>query len=105
MLNDCRIAVRRLINTPAFTALAVLTLALAIGVNTAIFSIAYVEPQGAFKIERNTLAPRPGAFPRALAAQQPAGPSRRRQQVRSVTMGRRILPQAALVEQAMASLL
>jgi predicted permease len=40
MLNDCRLAVRRLINTPAFTALAVLTLALAIGANTAIFSIA-----------------------------------------------------------------
>ncbi|HEU4892265.1 MAG TPA: hypothetical protein VFT47_11995 [Vicinamibacterales bacterium] len=29
---------------------------------TRIFSGAYVEPQGAFKIERNTLAPRPGAF-------------------------------------------
>ena len=40
MFNDCRIAVRRLINTPAFTTLAVLTLALAIGTNTAIFSIA-----------------------------------------------------------------
>jgi hypothetical protein len=30
MFNDCRLAVRRLINAPAFTALAVLTLALAI---------------------------------------------------------------------------
>ena len=40
MFNDCRLAVRRLINTPAFTAPAVLTLALAIGANTAIFSIA-----------------------------------------------------------------
>lgn len=29
---------------------------------TRVFSGAYVEPQGAFKIERNTLAPRPGAF-------------------------------------------
>ena len=29
---------------------------------TRIFSGAYLEPQGAFKIERNTLAPRPGRF-------------------------------------------
>ena len=29
---------------------------------TRVFSGAYVEPQGAFKIERNTLAPRPGRF-------------------------------------------
>jgi len=29
---------------------------------TRVFSGAYVEPQGAFNIERNTLAPRPGAF-------------------------------------------
>jgi putative ABC transport system permease protein len=40
MFNDCRLAIRRLIKTPMFTALAVLTLALAIGANTAIFSIA-----------------------------------------------------------------
>jgi putative ABC transport system permease protein len=40
MFSDCRLAVRRLIKTPAFTALAVMTLTLAIGANTAIFSVA-----------------------------------------------------------------
>src|SRR5262245_21241472 len=37
--RDLRIAVRTLSKTPAFTATAVLTLALAIGANTAIFSV------------------------------------------------------------------
>jgi predicted permease len=40
MFNDCRLAVRRLTKKPVFAVLAVLTLALAIGANTAIFSIA-----------------------------------------------------------------
>jgi putative ABC transport system permease protein len=40
MFSDSRLALRRLIKTPAFTSLAILTLALAIGANTAIFSIA-----------------------------------------------------------------
>lgn len=40
MLHDMAVAVRRLVNAPGFTSAAVVTLALAIGANTAIFSIA-----------------------------------------------------------------
>src|SRR6188768_4060892 len=60
MLNDVRFAFRALRRSPAFTLVAVITLALGIGANTALFSVAdavlfkslpYPEPERIIKIE------------------------------------------------------
>ena len=60
MINDVRFAVRALRRSPGFTVVAVVTLALGIGANTALFSVAdavllkplpYPEPERIIKIE------------------------------------------------------
>ena len=61
---------------------------------TRVFSGAYVEPEGRVQDRPQHAGAAAGTVPRSLAAQQPARSPGRRQQVRSLALGRRLLRQA-----------
>ncbi len=63
-MNDLRFTFRQLLKNPCFTAVAVLTLALGIGANTAIFSV----------VNAVLLRPKHVVNPDELWAIKPAGP-------------------------------
>jgi predicted permease len=70
LARDCRIAVRMLLRTPAFSAIAVLTFALGIGANTAIFSVVnsvLLKPLGYAHSDRLVIAEHMGPGPVAPA--------------------------------------
>ena len=63
MLKDIRFALRQLLKQPAFTAIAVVTIALAIGATTAVLSLVNGLLDSAVAISRATAArPAPSAF-------------------------------------------
>ena len=68
----------------------------AAGMNyTRIFSGAYVEPDGAFNIARNTLAPRAGAIHLPLAPKRVSRIRQRREPIRPLAVGRGLLRSVA----------
>ena len=71
-MRNVRFAIRQLAAAPGFTAVAVLTLALGIGLNTAMFSILntfllrpppYLEPDRLFRLDRTSAQQQDGAHP------------------------------------------